>query len=94
MQKPYIESSWTKQDAPFEMPLRPQSLGEFVGQDSVRKRLEVFIEAAKSRSEALGHCLLSGPPGLGKTTLAHIISKAMGTQLFITSGPAIEKAGD
>jgi Holliday junction DNA helicase RuvB len=67
---------------------------EFEGQESVRKRLEIFINAAKTRGEALGHCLLSGPPGLGKTTLAHIIAKAMGTQLFITSGPAIEKAGD
>ncbi|MCC6127891.1 MAG: Holliday junction branch migration DNA helicase RuvB [Chlamydiae bacterium] len=90
----FIESSWTQPDAPFEVPLRPQSLGEFVGQESVRSRLEVFIEAAKSRGEALGHCLLSGPPGLGKTTLAHIVAKAMGTQLVVTSGPAVEKPGD
>ena len=94
MEKPVIESSWTKPDAPFETPLRPQTLSDFLGQESVRQRLEVFIEAAKSRGEALGHCLFSGPPGLGKTTLAHIIAKAMGTQLFVTSGPAIEKAGD
>ena len=94
MEKPYIESSWTKPDTPFEIPLRPQTLSDFLGQESVRQRLEVFIEAAKSRGEALGHCLFSGPPGLGKTTLAHIISKSMGTQLFVTSGPAIEKAGD
>lgn len=94
MEKPYIESSWTKQDTPFETPLRPQSLSDFLGQESVRQRLEVFMEAAKSRGEALGHCLFSGPPGLGKTTLAHIIAKSMGTQLFVTSGPAIEKAGD
>jgi Holliday junction DNA helicase RuvB len=94
MDKRCIESSWSKPDAPFETPLRPQTLSDFLGQESVRQRLEVFIEAAKSRGEALGHCLFSGPPGLGKTTLAHIIAKAMGTQLFVTSGPAIEKAGD
>ncbi|HSX37532.1 MAG TPA: Holliday junction branch migration DNA helicase RuvB [Chlamydiales bacterium] len=89
-----MESSWTQADEPFEIPLRPQTLPEFVGQESVCERLEVFISAAKSRKEALGHCLFSGPPGLGKTTLAHIIAKSMGTQLFVTSGPAIEKAGD
>ncbi len=94
MDKPYIESSWTKPDTPFEIPLRPQTLTDFLGQEAVRQRLEVFIEAAKSRGEALGHCLFSGPPGLGKTTLAHIIAKSMGTQLHVTSGPAIEKAGD
>ncbi len=94
MDETFIESSWTQPDKIFEVPLRPQSLLEFEGQESVRKRLEIFIHAAKTRGEALGHCLLSGPPGLGKTTLAHIIAKAMGTQLYITSGPAIEKAGD
>ena len=94
MDETFIESSWTQPDKTFEVPLRPQSLLEFEGQESVRKRLEIFIHAAKTRGEALGHCLLSGPPGLGKTTLAHIIAKAMGTQLYITSGPAIEKAGD
>lgn len=90
----FIESSWTKPDAPFEVPLRPQTLSDFAGQDAVRERLEIFIEAAKERKEALGHCLFSGPPGLGKTTLAHIIAKTMGTQLVVTSGPAIEKPGD
>lgn len=94
MPNAFIESSWTKPDTPFEVPLRPQSLTEFVGQDTVRERLEIFITAAKERQEALGHCLFSGPPGLGKTTLAHIISKTMGTQLVVTSGPAIEKPGD
>jgi holliday junction DNA helicase RuvB len=93
-QEPFIESSWVEPDTPFEIPLRPQSLSEFVGQKAVRDRLEIIIGAAKSRSEALGHCLFSGPPGLGKTTLAHIIAKAMGTQLTVTSGPAIEKPGD
>jgi Holliday junction DNA helicase RuvB len=94
MSKAFIESSWAKPDTPFETPLRPQSLTEFVGQDSIRERLEIFISAAKERQEALGHSLFSGPPGLGKTTLAHIIAKSMGTQLVVTSGPAIEKPGD
>ena len=94
MGTPYVESSWTKPDEPFEIPLRPLTLSDFLGQEPVRQRLSVIIEAAKSRGEALGHCLFSGPPGLGKTTLAHIIAKAMGTQLFVTSGPTIEKAGD
>ncbi len=94
MTEPFIKSSWTKQDSPFEIPLRPQSLIDFVGQDPVRKRLQIVIDAAKERKEALGHCLFSGPPGLGKTTLAHIIAKSMETQLVLTSGPAIEKPGD
>src|SRR5690242_4201993 len=94
MSETFIESSWAKPDVPFEVPLRPQTLSEFTGQNSVRERLEIFIQAAKNRKEALGHCLFSGPPGLGKTTLAHIIAKAMGTQLVVTSGPAIEKPGD
>ncbi|MDE3045568.1 MAG: Holliday junction branch migration DNA helicase RuvB [Verrucomicrobiota bacterium] len=94
MSEEFIESSWAQPDEPFEVPLRPQSLDEFVGQEQVRKRLEVSISAAKGRGEALGHCLFSGPPGLGKTTLAYIMAKSMRTQLFVTSGPAIEKAGD
>jgi Holliday junction DNA helicase RuvB len=94
MDSHFIESSWTQSDQPFEIPLRPQTLNEFEGQESVRQRLEIVIHAARERKEALGHCLFSGPPGLGKTTLAHIIAKAMGTNLMVTSGPAIEKAGD
>jgi len=94
MSEAFIESSWTKPDVPFENPLRPQLLSEFIGQEAVRARLEIFIEAARSRKEALGHCLFSGPPGLGKTTLAHIMAKSMGTQLSVTSGPSIEKPGD
>lgn len=94
MSDAFIESSWTQPDVPFETPLRPQSLQEFVGQAAVRSRLEILIKAAKHRKEPLGHCLFSGPPGLGKTTLAHIIAKSMGTQLVVTSGPAIEKPGD
>jgi Holliday junction DNA helicase RuvB len=94
MSEKFIESSWVEPDKPFETPLRPRSLDEFVGQESVRERLDIFVQAAKGRKEALGHCLFSGPPGLGKTTLAHIIAKTMGTQLVVTSGPAIEKPGD
>src|SRR5579863_4978138 len=94
MADPLIDSSWTKPDTPFETPLRPQSLPDFVGQETICERLDVFMEAAKQRKEALGHCLLSGPPGLGKTTLANIIAKTMGTHLVVTSGPIIEKPGD
>ncbi len=90
----FIESTWAKPDQPFEIPLRPQTLSDFSGQEPVRKRLGIAIAAALQRSDALGHCLFSGPPGLGKTTLAHIIAKTMGTTLTVTSGPAIEKAGD
>lgn len=94
MSKPFIESSWTKPDQPFEIPLRPQTLNEFVGQESLRKKLDIFIQAALFRKEALGHCLFSGPPGLGKTTLANIVAKTMGTNLVVTSGPTIAKPGD
>jgi Holliday junction DNA helicase RuvB len=94
MSQPYVESSWVKPDEPFENPLRPDTLKDFLGQAPLRERLEIFIEAAKSRNDALGHALLSGPPGLGKTTLAHIIAKSMGTNLTVTSGPAIQKPGD
>ncbi len=94
MSEPFIQSSWTREDEPFEVPLRPQSLLDFQGQDNIRDRLEVFMGAAKERGEALGHCLFHGPPGLGKTTLANIIAKTMGTNLVVTSGPVIEKAGD
>ena len=89
-----MESSWAKPDVPFEIPLRPQTLSDFIGQDAVKQRLEVLIGAAKERNDVLGHSLFFGPPGLGKTTLAHIISKTMGTELTVTSGPALEKPGD
>lgn len=81
-------------DAVYDVPLRPQSLGDFLGQDPIRERLTVLIEAARQRGEQLGHCLFNGPPGLGKTTLANILAKAMGTNLVVTSGPIIEKPGD
>ena len=75
-------------------PLRPQTLGEYVGQEKVKENLKVFIEAAKLRKEPLDHVLLYGPPGLGKTTLSMIIAKELGVNIRITSGPAIEKPGD
>jgi Holliday junction DNA helicase RuvB len=83
-----------KPDAALELTLRPSLFSEFVGQANVKERLEIAVQAAKQRGEALDHLLFSGPPGLGKTTLAHIISKSMGSSLKCTSGPTIEKAGD
>jgi holliday junction DNA helicase RuvB len=81
------------QDAP-DATIRPQNLGEFVGQKQLRDNLEIFIGAAKSRGEALDHVLFSGPPGLGKTTLAFILGHELGKSVRVTSGPVIEKAGD
>ena len=94
MSHPSIQSSWVKQDETIELQIRPQSLGDFLGQEPLRKRLEVFLGAAKLRNEPLGHCLFHGPPGLGKTTLANILAKAMGTSIVISSGPVLEKPGD
>ena len=89
-----ISEVLTKPDAALEMTLRPSIFSDFTGQAKVKERLEIAVQAAKQRGEAIDHILLSGPPGLGKTTLAHIISNAMGTHLKCTSGPTIEKAGD
>lgn len=94
MDSPFIESSLTTADEVFEVSLRPQFLHDFMGQESVKERLEVVIGAAKMRKEPLPHCLFSGPPGLGKTTLANILSKEMGTNIVVTSGAVIEKPGD
>src|SRR3954462_4313584 len=84
----------TKPDAALEMTLRPSLFSEFTGQAKVKERLEITVAAAKKRGEPIDHVLLSGPPGLGKTTLANILAKAMGVSLKSTSGPTIEKAGD
>ncbi len=83
-----------KPDVALEMTLRPSLFSEFTGQAKVKERIEIAVEAAKRRKECLDHILLSGPPGLGKTTLANIIANAMGASLKSTSGPTIEKAGD
>jgi len=81
-------------DVALEMTLRPSLFSDFTGQPKVRERLEIAVAAARQRGEALDHILLNGPPGLGKTTLANILAKAMGASLKSTSGPTIEKAGD
>lgn len=94
MDKRIIETSLRNEDVEIEPKLRPQSLDNYIGQNKVKDTLKVYIEAAKIRNEPLDHVLLYGPPGLGKTTLSNIIANELGVGIKITSGPAIENAGD
>ena len=89
-----IASQETDEDQILILSLRPGKLSEFIGQNDLVENLKVSLTAAKKRREPLEHVLLSGPPGLGKTSLAHIIAREMGTKITSTSGPAIQRAGD
>src|SRR5262245_29127955 len=89
-----VRAEADREEAAFEQTLRPQLLRDYVGQERIKANLSVFLEAARQRREPLDHVLLYGPPGLGKTTLAHVIAREMGGGIQVTSGPAIEKTGD
>lgn len=90
----FVSNTLEAPDTPFDISLRPPMFSEFAGQEKVCERLEVMVQAAQGRGDVLDHVLLSGPPGLGKTTLAYILANAMGVNIKNTSGPTIEKAGD
>ena len=94
MSENFYQNTASAPETPFDVSLRPPAFSEFIGQEKVKDRVLLMLEAAKRRGDVLDHVLLSGPPGLGKTTLANLIARAAGTQLHTTSGPQIEKAGD
>lgn len=94
MSEGFIRDTLNQADTEFEVSLRPIRFDDYIGQEKVKDRLALFVEAAKGRNDVLDHVLLSGPPGLGKTTLAHILAQAMEVNLKVTSGPVIDKPGD
>ena len=94
MTEHFVTETLGKSDTDFDISLRPGRFDDFVGQAKVRERLELFVQAARQRSDVLDHVLLSGPPGLGKTTLAYILANAMGVNIKVTSGPVIDKPGE
>src|SRR5690625_992352 len=94
MEERIVTGEQNEEDSDIELSLRPTRLAEYIGQNKIKENLNIFIQAAKMRNEALDHVLLYGPPGLGKTTMAAIIANEMGVEFRATSGPAIERAGD
>jgi len=94
MEERLVSSKLKDEDVHYENSLRPKRLADFIGQEKLKEKLNIYLQAAREREESLDHVLLHGPPGLGKTTLASIISREMGVNIKVTSGPAVERAGD